>query len=142
MYFYLTSEMVLFICTFMVIKSDVCVMISPGYSTRLPPAVSLVIWGLCFLWLDITYLFHICCPSLLWFVFMKYKLDFISPSICFPNLGQIVKFVSHGIFPYWWILFHYVSVSYDFSSGFIFNVVCYWFHFYCIFFGVCFINVV
>ena len=42
--------------------------------------------GLFFWWSDIAYRYHICCLSLLWFVFMEYKLDCISPSMCLPTL--------------------------------------------------------
>ena len=42
-YLDLTSEMALFICSFMVMKSDVGVLISPGLSIRFFPAASLVL---------------------------------------------------------------------------------------------------
>ena len=44
MYLDLTSEMELFKWSFMVVKSDVGVLNSPGLSIRLPPAVILVLW--------------------------------------------------------------------------------------------------
>ena len=40
----LKSEMALFICIFMVVKSDVGVLTSPGQPIRSPPAASLVLW--------------------------------------------------------------------------------------------------
>ena len=43
MYPYLTSDMAILLWSFIVVKSDVGVLISPGKSIRLPPAVNLVL---------------------------------------------------------------------------------------------------
>ena len=43
--------------------------------------------GLCFFGSDISYSSQICCPYILWFVFMVDKFDCISPIICFSTLG-------------------------------------------------------
>ena len=66
MYFDLMSEMALLTCIFIVVKYNVCVLNSPGYSISFPPAVSLVLRVSVFCGL----VSHIYCPSVFWFVFV------------------------------------------------------------------------
>ena len=44
MYLNVMSDIVLFTWSFMVVMSEVGVLTSPGYSSRFPPAMSLVLW--------------------------------------------------------------------------------------------------
>ena len=90
MYLDVMSDIVFFTWSFMVVMSEVGVLTSPGYSSRFPPAMSLVLWVSVFLGSDIAYRSHIWCPSILWFVLVEYKFDFISPRMLFPSLAETV----------------------------------------------------
>ena len=52
----------------------------PSYSDSC--SVRICFWGS-----DISYRYHICCPSVLWFFFVENRFDSISSRMLFPTLG-------------------------------------------------------
>ena len=134
MYLDFMSEIVLLTCIFVVVKSGVNVLISPGRSIRSPPAVIIVlqfVFGS-----DVTNWYHIGFLSIIWLVFVKNELYCVGYCMFFPTLGQAAKFVAHWVVPYFRIYFHWVSVSPKVFCCFTVDVIFHWFQCYYYFFGV------